>query len=227
MKAIVIGATGLVGLQLVQLLLKDNRFTEVVIFVRKPTKMVHAKLKEHVVNFDNPTAWKYLVTGDVLFSAMGTTLRKAGSKEAQYKVDYTYQYEVAAVAAANGVPIYTLVSAAGSDPSSKLFYSKMKGELEMTIEKLPFKSTTIIRPGMLSGPRQETRIGELIGIAIMKVISILPGLHNLKPISGKKVAKAMINAATDQNVGIHKYTLGDVYKLAGYNQPDFEMSKAV
>jgi len=213
-KAIVIGATGLVGLQLVQLLLRDPRFGEVVIFVRSTSRMQNAKLTEHVVNFDDTDSWSGLVKGDVLFSAMGTTLRKAGGKEEQYRVDYTYQYEVAAIAANNGVPVYVLISAAGADPKSKLFYSKMKGELEKAIEPLAFTSIHIIRPGILTGHRGEVRLGEVIGIALMKIVSLLPGLRNLKPIPGKTVAQAMLNAGVDNRIGIDKYTLSAVFDLA-------------
>src|ERR1700761_7880367 len=116
--AIVIGATGLVGKQLVQQLLKDTRFEQVKIFVRKSTGISNSKLQEHVVDFDQPDTFKRALTGDVLYSALGTTLSAAGSKDAQYKVDYTYQYQVAKTAAANGVKEYVLISAAGSAPDS-------------------------------------------------------------------------------------------------------------
>ena len=110
--AIVIGATGLVGHELVQQLLQDQRFVRVVVLGRRNSGFVHARLEEHLISFDQPEQWRHLVKGDVLFSALGTTLKTAGSKEAQYKVDHTYQLEVAKAAAANGVPVYVLVSSA-------------------------------------------------------------------------------------------------------------------
>ena len=128
--AILIGATGLVGAALTDALLADSRFEKVVVFVRRATGKNHPKLEEHIVNFDAIDNWKQLLTGDVLFSAMGTTIGKAGSKEAQYKIDYTYQYEVAKAASENGVRQYVLVSSAGASPQSKIFYSRMKGELK-------------------------------------------------------------------------------------------------
>lgn len=212
--AIVIGATGLVGGQLLLQLLKDKRFEKVVVLARKSTHITHEKLEEHVVDFDASDSWKKLITGDVLYSAMGTTLRAAGSKEAQYKVDYTYQYQVAKIAAANNVKEYVLVSAAGSSPDSKIFYSKMKGELERDIKKLPFETIHIIRPGMLAGHRREARTGENIGVSVMNFIAMIPGLSKLKPIQGKEVAQAMINATFRQVHGIHTYTMGEVFKLA-------------
>ena len=190
----VIGATGLVGSNLVLLLLKDTRFEQVHVFVRHSTGIKNSKLQEHVVNFDEPDRWKKLLTGDVLYSAMGTTLKDAGSKDAQYKIDYTYQYQAAKAAAANGVKEYVLVSAAGSSPDAKIFYSKMKGELEQAVQKLPFEAIHIMRPGMLTGERARVRTGEKIGVGVMNIISMIPGLRQLKPIQGSEVAKAMINA---------------------------------
>ena len=212
--AIVIGATGLVGTALVDALLKDSRFEKVKIFVRRATHIVNDKLEHHIVNFDKPDQWKKLVTGDVLYSAMGTTIKVAGSKEAQYKIDYTYQYEVAKMAAANGVMQYVLVSAAGSSPDSKIFYSRIKGELERDIMKLPFETIHVIRPGMLAGHRAQARTGEAVGVGFMNAISKIPGLGNLKPIQGTEVAHAMINATFRQVTGIHSYSMGKVFRLA-------------
>jgi len=212
--AIVIGATGLVGSELVKLLLKDSRFEKVKIFVRRPTGIADTKLEEHIINFDDTDSYKKLVTGDVLYSALGTTLRQAGGKDEQYKIDYTYQYNFAKTAAANGVACYVLVSAAGSSPNSQLFYSKMKGELERDVKKLPFEQIRIIRPGMLAGEREKVRTGEQIGVGIMKVVSLVPGLKKYKPIEGKEVAQAMINATFRQDAGINSYTMGEVFKLA-------------
>ncbi len=213
-KAIVIGATGLVGGQLMELLLNDSRFESVKIFVRRTANITHPKLTEHIVDFDAPDTWKKLVTGDVLYSAMGTTLRVAGSKEAQYKIDYTYQYNVARTAAANEVKEYVLISSAGAAIDSKIFYSRMKGELERDIKRLPFETIHIIRPGLLAGERVQVRTGEKIGIGVMNAISIIPGLGKLKPIQGREVAQAMINATFRHVVGIHTYSLGEVFDLA-------------
>ncbi len=212
--AIVIGATGLVGSSLVTLLLRDSRFEKVKIFVRRSVNTANAKLEEHIVDFNEPDTWKKFVIGDVLYSAMGTTLRAAGSKEAQYKIDYTYQYQVAKIAAANEVKEYVLISSAGSSPDSKIFYSRIKGELERDIQKLPFETIHIIRPGMLAGKRTEVRTGEKLGLRVMDVLSMIPGLWKLKPIQGEEVARAMINATFRHVVGIHSYTMGEVFKLA-------------
>lgn len=119
--ALVIGATGLVGNQLVEQLLANDQFSAVVIFVRRTTGLQHNKLREHIISFEQPESWDHLVKGDVLFSALGTTLKQAGSKETQFKVDFTYQYQFAEVAATNGIATYVLVSSAGANEKASFF----------------------------------------------------------------------------------------------------------
>jgi uncharacterized protein YbjT (DUF2867 family) len=213
--ALVIGATGLVGKQLVQQLLEDDRFSRVVVFVRRTTGVQHPKLKEHLIDFDAIDSWKDLVRGDVLFSALGTTIRKAGSQEAQYKIDYTYQYNVARAAADQGVPAYVLVSSAGATPSSRIFYSRMKGELEEAVKKLPFQYIRIIQPGLLAGDREEVRMGEKIAYGVTSLFKFIPGLDAYRPYQDSVVAKALINAALTEGEKVKTYTLRDVFLLAG------------
>ena len=214
MKAIILGATGLVGSKLLELLLADSRFDKVLIFTRKPTGKTHAKLEEQVIDFDKPDTWVPLVKGDVLFSAFGTTIKKAGSKEAQYKIDYTYQYNFAKAAAENGVRTYVLISAAYSSPDSKIFYSRIKGELERDVSKLSFENIHILRPGMLAGDRKEHRAGEKIWTPVMNFISLIPGLGYLKPIFDIQVANAMINASLKPGKGVHIYLPKPLFVLA-------------
>lgn len=211
--AIVAGATGLVGNELILQLFKDSRIEKVVVLTRRATGLQHTKLEEHIINFNAPDTWKKLVAGDILYSALGTTLRAAGSKEAQYQVDHTYQLSIAKAAAANGVNKYVLVSAAGSSAKSNIFYSRMKGELERDVQKLPFETIHILRPGMLKGKRENTRTGEIIGGAVMETVSYIPGLGSLKPIAGNEVARAMINASFRHVVGIHIYGPGQLLKM--------------
>lgn len=215
--ALVIGATGLVGSELTNLLLADDRFDKVKVFVRRSTGKQHPKLEEHRVNFDAVPAWQSLLTGDVLFSSLGTTLKQAGSKEAQYKIDFTYQYNVAKAAAENGVTQYVLVSSAGASPQSRLFYSRMKGELEKAVQTFSFAHIHILQPGILQGERDEFRLGERIGVGMLSVTRYIPGLQKYKPIPGATVAQAMINAAFREQEKVDVWDLDKVFELAGQN----------
>ena len=155
-KAIVLGSTGMVGTQLIDLLLQSNDYAEVVSLVRRASGITHPKLNEQIVDFDKPETWSEFVKGDVLFSCMGTTIAKAKIKDNQYKIDYTYQYNVAEAASKNGVPTYVLVSSAGANENSVTFYTHIKGQLDADVQKLPFKVITILRPGQLMATEQKT-----------------------------------------------------------------------
>jgi uncharacterized protein YbjT (DUF2867 family) len=212
--ALLIGATGLVGAALVDLLLNDSQFQKVIVFVRRSTGKSHPKLEEHRVDFDALSSWKGLLKGDVLFSALGTTLKKAGSKEAQYKIDFTYQSSVAKAAAENGVPALVLVSSAGASAQSPLFYARIKGELEAAVQTFSFSHIHIIQPGILKGAREEFRLGERIGIGFLTVFGAVPGLEKYRPVPAVTVAKAMRNAAFRQQQKMERWALDGVFELA-------------
>jgi uncharacterized protein YbjT (DUF2867 family) len=212
--AIVIGATGLVGSQLLQLLLMDERFGKVKLFGRRPVGIQHSKVEEHVINFDQPEQWSHLITGDVLFSALGTTLKQAGGKEAQYKVDYVYQYRVAEAASRNNVPVYVLISSAMANEHSRIFYTRMKGELERDIKQLPFQHIHLLQPGMLAGERKEKRAGEKFGLAALQFLNRLGIAKKQKPVQDVIVARAMVNVSFKTNKRIETYTLLNVFEQA-------------
>lgn len=214
MTAIVIGATGLVGAALTEQLLEHEQFNRVKIFTRRSVEKIHPKLEEYRINFDQPAQWKDLVTGDVLFSTLGTTLQKAGSKGAQFIIDYKYQYQFAKAAAENAVATYVLVSAAYASPTSRNFYLRMKGLLEKDIKKLSFQNISIIRPGMLAGNRVEKRTAEQIGIGVFNFLHHLPGLGFLMPVDVAIVAKAMIHSVFHHPAPINEYSLVNIFKLA-------------
>ena len=211
MKAIVLGATGAVGLDLVEMLLKDDAFNEVEVFVRRAMPIENGKLITRIVDFKKPSEWQDMVKGDVVFSCMGTTLKAAGSKERQYEIDYTYQLEFAQAAHSNGVPIYILVSSAMANANSKLFYTRMKGELEEAIHQLHFQKEVIMRPPSLIR-KNTTKTDEKVTVAVLKVLNALGLFKKQRPMPTEVVAKAMIVAAKQGISGVFEPT--DIWNLA-------------
>jgi len=198
--ALVIGATGLVGNFITLKLLDDDRYKKVKVFVRRSLKINHPKLEEHLINFETIEDWKDQLVGDELYSALGTTIKKAGSKDAQYKIDYGYQYEVAKAASQNGVTKYLLVSSAGANYKSGNFYLRMKGKLDEAVQLLLFNQVMIFRPSILVGKRSERRLVESLGIKIAGTITkLIPALKKYRPIEASRVAEAMIKSA-NQNL---------------------------
>ena len=214
--AIVIGATGLIGDLLVKKLLKDDRYQKVKVFSRRSTKISHSKLEEHIVDFEEIEKWKQNISGDEVFSALGTTIRKAKSITVQYKVDVTYQYEFAKAASQNEVKNYFLVSSTGANAKSKFFYTRIKGELDEKVQQLSFSKIRIFRPSLLLGERPEKRFGEKTVERILKiVVPIFPFLKNQRPIDGEKVADAMIVSANQSDSErIRIYELDEIFELA-------------
>lgn len=214
--AVVIGATGLVGGHLTRLLLQDGRYETVRTFVRRPSGLTAAKLEEHVVDFSRPGQWQEKVTGDELYSAMGTTIKQAGSRQAQYAVDFTCQYEAARAAAKNGISRYLVVSSSGADANSSMFYLRIKGELEEAVRKLPFRNIFLFRPSILMGAREKRRRLEEAGAALTAVACrLVPFAARYRPIEAQTLARAMIFAAnmdTDSQVSV--YTLAEIFGLA-------------
>ena len=194
MKALVIGATGAVGKDLVGMLLGDDSFSHVTVFVRRPLGFDNPKLTVHVVDFDHPEDWKHLVEGDVLFSCLGTTIKAAGSQEEQWKVDYTYQYDAARAARENGVRTYVLVSAVNASPDSKFFYNRMKGQLDEAVKALGFPGCFILQPPSLIRKGSD-RFGEKAGVAVLKAFNSVGLMRAYKPMPTEAVAAAMIRLA--------------------------------
>lgn len=199
--ALLIGATGLVGSEIINYALNDERFKVIRIFARRSTGITHPKLEEFIVDFEKLGEWRHHLQGDILFSALGTTLKQAGTREAQRVVDYDYQLRVAQAAKLNGVGNLVLVSAPNADTKSNFAYTKMKGELERDIMKLSFSKLTIIRPGLLKGPRSQRRFMEHNAGKVLSIFPTIPGLEAMKPVSGKLVAHACIESAFDSYRG--------------------------
>lgn len=197
MKAIIIGATGLVGSCIVQeLLLHPVR--EILVFTRRPLSFTSPNIVNRVVDFTRIGEWAHEIQGDVLFSALGTTLKAAGSKEAQYKVDHDYQYEIALAAEKNMVSKYVLISSVNADAGSSFFYLRMKGELDEKIMNLKIGSINILRPGPLKGHREKQRLNEVIST---KILDFLPVPDSMRPVNASQVAKVAVKCALEDHIG--------------------------
>ena len=213
MKALVIGATGATGKDLVNQLCQDSDFDEIDIFVRRRSDFHQEKVKAHLVDFDHPEEWKHLVKGDVAFSCLGTTLKSAGSKENQKIIDYDYQFNFAKAAKENKVEDYILVSAYGADPDSKIFYSRIKGELEEAVKNLKFEKTTIFKPGMLER-KNTNRNGEVFGLKIIKFLNKLGLFKSQQPLPTSILAKAMIVASKIKSNSFSEVKLHSIFSFA-------------
>jgi uncharacterized protein YbjT (DUF2867 family) len=200
MKALILGATGAIGKDLVEQLLQDETFDRVDIFVRREVKIPSAKLVTHVVDFDHPEQWADKLTGDVLFSTLGTTIKAAGSQEAQWMVDYTYQYNAAKSARENDVPTYVLVSSVGADSKSNIFYTKMKGALDDAVQQLGFPACFILQPPSLIRKGSD-RFGEKVGVWALKAFNAIGLMRQYTPMPTEVVAAAMIRLAKSGRKG--------------------------
>lgn len=188
--ALVVGASGLVGWHCLQQLLEDKYYDRVIALSRNSLGFEHVKLLNHVVDFDNLQQLAEVCAADHVFSAIGTTIKKAGSQEAFYKVDFTYAYEVAKAAKNNDAQTHVLISSVGADAGSLLFYPKTKGELEAAITALDFDRNIILRPSLLLGERNEKRFGEKIAKRLNNIFKFI--VPRYQGIEAETVAKAMI-----------------------------------
>ena len=190
MKAIIIGATGSTGGFLVDELLSNADYTSVAIFVRKPTGIQNPKLTEHVIDFSKISDYKDIIVGDVIFSCLGTTLKAAGSKENQQKIDFDIPAIFAALARKNGVSSFVLLSSYGASSQSKVFYSQLKGKLEEKIAELNFEQYIIFRPGILVRPGTE-RFGEKVMVKVLNAANTIGLLTKFKPLPTKVLAQKL------------------------------------
>ena len=204
--AVVIGATGLIGNSLVKQLVNDSTFSKITILVRTWDDFSHPKLEVIPVNFNNLDELRTkLPTGNTIFCCIGTTQKKVkGDKDAYRKIDFDIPVNLAQLGIEKGYRQYVLVSAVGANRRSSNFYLRLKGQVEEAICELPFEAITIFRPSVLIGNRNEKRIGERIGIALVKTFSfLLTGKRSIyKAIQADEVARAMLLSATINKKGI-------------------------
>ena len=210
MKALIIGATGATGKDLVNVLLQDADYTEVIIFVRRPGGITHPKLSEILTDFDNLEAISEYIKGNVWFSCLGTTLNAAGSKDKQWHIDYEIPAKFAGIARRNGISRVVLLSAYGASAASKVFYSTIKGQLEEKIASFSFDSYVVLRPGLLL--RKDTdRSGERIMAGLLKFVNSLGLIRKFRPLPTSTLAEKMAKAPKVFVTGKHVIELDKIF----------------
>lgn len=203
--AFVFGASGLVGSFLTDLLKKDTHYNTIKVFVRKPMAELHSGIEQVVTDFENLEQVSNELGDGIIFCCLGTTMKKAGSKEAFYRVDFEFPATIAEMGKQAGVKVFVLISSIGADSLSRIFYSRVKGEIEKKIDEMGFEKLIICRPSVLDGPRNEFRIGEKIGLALMKLLSfaMVGKWKKYRPIKASAVAHAMAKLAVECPLGTH------------------------
>lgn len=200
--ALIAGASGLVGGRLLELLLASPDYERVATLGRRPLPLSHPKLEQKTVDFAALDA--AAIRGDELFCCLGTTIKKAGGREAFRRVDFDAVLALATLAAQNGVHHFFLVSSMGADEHSAAFYSRVKGEIEKAVTTLPFEGVHIFRPSLLLGARSESRPAEALAQALSPLLSPLcvGPLRPYRPIEAETVARAMLAAARVARPGL-------------------------
>ena len=213
--ALIAGATGLVGGELLSILLNRPEYLRVVALVRRPLPLNHPNLQQLVVDFDRLPEQADAFRVDDVYCCLGTTIKKAGSQAAQRRVDYEYPLAMARLAAGQGARRYMLVSSMGADSKSAVFYSRVKGDVEAAVAATGVPAVHIFRPSLLLGQRQEHRIGERIAVVLSPVFGpLLPARY--RPIQAADVARAMVNVALGpEAAGTRIYLNDEVQRLAG------------
>ena len=212
MRALIIGATGATGKDLVNVLLQDPDYTEVVAFVRRPGEVIHPKYSEIITDFEKLEEVADSISGDVWFTCLGTTLKAAGSKEKQWHIDHNIPLKFAQLARRNGVSKAVVVSAYGATATSKVFYSKLKGTLDDEIVKLGFDSCLIFRPGFLL--RQNTdRPSERLMAQGLSLLNRLGILRKFRPLPTSTLAEKLAKAPKIFQSGTHIFELDKIFGI--------------
>jgi uncharacterized protein YbjT (DUF2867 family) len=210
--ALIIGASGLTGGFLLNKLLASPEFEKVRALVRKPLGVIHPKLEEIIVDFQDMSMFQAAIRhGDVIFCCIGTTMKKVkGNKQLYKQIDFDIPVNAARFGSEVGYKHFVLVSAHLANAKSPIFYNRLKGETEDIISTFPFSSIHIFRPSFLIGKRKEMRWLELTFGKLMELLSpLLPSAY--RPIHVEKLANAMVNAVKSPSPGIHYYSYKNIF----------------
>ncbi|MFO1414094.1 MAG: NAD(P)H-binding protein [Burkholderiales bacterium] len=217
-RAFVAGSTGLVGRELVQRLLDDPDTIEVVAVTRRPLAIPHPKLTEALVDFEHLQDIAAPPVDDY-YCCLGTTMRQAGSEDAFREADLIYPVTLAHIALAAGATRCFVVSAMGANPASRVFYNRIKGELEAELARLPFQTVVALRPSLLAGDRDEFRAGERVALAVMRPLrALVPARYRAIPAA--TVARALVAASRSPAAGRFVIESDAIARLAASERGD-------
>ena len=202
--ALLVGSTGLIGSQVLDLLLSHPVYSKIIALSRTPIERNHEKLKNIVADLETIDAIKSDLVADDVFCCLGTTIKKAGSQEAFRKVDFEYPLRLATVTRQSGAKQFLIITALGANKNSNIFYNRVKGEVEVAIGNISFHAYKILRPSLLIGDRNEKRLGEDVGKVLTKYLGwMMP--RKYRGIEASKVANAMVSLAQDDESGAWVY----------------------
>lgn len=213
--ALVAGASGLVGGHVLRLLLEAADYERVTVLGRRELPITHRKLEQRVVGLDRLAQMPDFPRVHDVFCSLGTTIRRAGSQDAFRKVDYTGVVELARVAVRHRASQFLVVTALGADPRSRVFYNRVKGEVEDALRRFSFQAMHIFRPSLLLGKRKERRPAEQIAMMLSPLVgwTMMGPLARYRPIKAEVVARAMVRTAREAARGVHVHESDEIRRL--------------
>jgi len=223
MNALILGSTGLVGHELLELLIADKRFDKIDLLNRRELDLREISVTNHLVDFSNLNELPIHHPIDILFIAFGTTLKKAGSQAKQWEVDVDIPTQIMKYAKSYGIERCVLISALGVNLKSPFFYSRMKAQLDENAKQIGFKQLILIKPSVLQGPRIEKRKAEKVSILLGNVIAKTGLIDKYRPVESINVAKCMIQSAIDLPSGVHEIPSNEIVSYSKkYTDNEFE-----
>lgn len=205
----------MVGSYLLSLLVEDDFYTKVKVLVRRAPEIDHPKIETIISDFQDLGSIAHRLKADDVYCCLGTTRKKAGSKEAFYKVDFHYPLEIAKMTHQQGAVHFFLISSLGADVESKVFYSRVKGEIEVAVSTIPFQSINIFRPSLLVGDRKERRVGESMAkwFSYLLIFLFVGPLKKYRPIHAKTVAQGMLKIAKQELDGFYIFESEQIKRI--------------
>lgn len=215
-KVIILGASGLIGSDVLNQALNNTEFGEIKIFVRQQLPIKNQKLVQIITDFKKLEQIKAEITTDIIFCCLGSTKSKTPNLQDYKRIDQDIPLYFAKEGLSNGLSQFHVVSSLGANPSSSNFYTKLKGEIEVALKGLNIPSLYIYRPSFLEGERKEKRIFEKIALIIMRLINplLMGRLKKYRTIEASIIANAMINESITNKRGIFVFESDKIKELA-------------